>query len=55
MGLEATDTTDAGLSLAVEERLEAGREEDEGEKVLAKLGGVLDFSVSHVGVSLEDV
>lgn len=44
-----------GLSLAAEERLEAGREGDEVEKVLEKLEGVLVFSVSHVGPSLEGV
>lgn len=49
------ETKDVGLSLAAEERLEAGREGDEAEKVLEKLGGVLGFSVSHVGPSLEGV
>lgn len=52
VGLE---TKDVCLSLAAEERLEAGREGegDEVEKVLGKLEGVLGFSVSHVGPSLE--
>lgn len=51
------ETKDVGVSLAAEERLEAGREGDgEGEeKVVEKLGGVLDFSVSHDGVVLEGV
>lgn len=52
VGLE---TKDVCLSLAAEERLEAGREGegDKVEKVLGKLEGVLGFSVSHVGPSLE--
>lgn len=39
----------------MEETPEAGREGDEGEKVVEKLEGVLGFSVSHVGPSLEGV
>lgn len=50
VGLE---TKDVGVSLAAEERLEAGREGVE--KVLEKLGVVLGFSVCHVGPSLEGV
>lgn len=50
VGLEATDV---GVSLAAEERLEAGREGVE--KVLEKLGVVLGFAVSHAGPSLEGV
>lgn len=49
------ETESAWLSLAAEERLEAGREGDEVEKVLEKLGVVLGFSVSHAGPSLEAV
>lgn len=52
VGLE---TTYVGLSLATEERPEAGREGDEAEKVLEKLGELLDFSVRHVGPGLEGV
>lgn len=43
------------MSLAAEDRPEAGREGDGVEKVLEKLGGVLGFSFSHVGSSLEGV
>lgn len=43
------------MSLAAGDRPEAGREGDGVEKVLEKLGGVLGFSVSHVGPSLEGV
>lgn len=50
VGLEAKDV---GVSLAAEERLEAGREGVE--KVLEKLGVVLGFAVSHAGPSLEGV
>lgn len=52
MGLEAKD---AWLSLATVKRLEAGWAEDEVEKVAEKLTGVLGFSLSHVGPSLEEL
>lgn len=43
------------MSLAAEERLEAGWEGDGVEKVEEKLGGALGFSVSHDGPGLEGV
>lgn len=52
VGLE---TTGVGVSLAAEERPEAGREGDGEENVVEKLGGVLGFVVSHEGPSLEGV
>lgn len=53
-GLEAKDVR---LSLAAEERAEAGREGggDGVESVLEKLGGVLALSFCHVGPSLEEM
>lgn len=49
------DTESVWLSLAAGERLEAGREGDEVEKVLEKLGVVLGVSVSHGWPILEGV
>lgn len=47
------ETEDVRVSLAAEDRPEAGWEGDGVEKVLEKLGGALGFSISHVGPSLE--
>lgn len=49
-GAVGLETEAVGLSLAGERILEAGREADEVEKVLEKVGGVLGFSVIHAGL-----
>jgi len=49
------ETKAVGLSFAAEARPDAGREEGEVENVLETLGGLLVFSVSHAGPSLDGV